>query len=167
MKGRVFDDDRVADSIEGLIKLCDDWIRPNMVMAEIGCFRGVSTAIFAARCAKVYAIDPWLSRTDYFEIPRDMMAIAEAQFDIMAKAFSNIIKRKGFSVERAKEFPDESLDAVYIDGDHSEFSVDLVTWAPKVKHRGLIMGHDYSCVNGQLQRGVIIYPEESWVYRNT
>jgi len=41
--------------------------------------------------------------------------------------------------------PDEHLDFIYIDGDHSYAGVlrDLAAAYPKVKRGGLIMGHDY------------------------
>lgn len=164
--GRVFDDDRVADSVEGLIEFCNDWLTPDMVMAEIGCFRGVSTAIFAERVRRVYAIDPWLSRPDYFEIPRDMMATAEKQFDEMCKTHPNIVKYKFTSVIASMMFADGELDAVYIDGDHSEAAVraDLAAWIPKVVKGGLIAGHDY-CMVGSLVPKVTVYPEQTWVYR--
>src|SRR6266403_825563 len=110
--GRVFNDDRFTDSTEGLIQMCKDWVRPWMVMAEIGCFRGVSTSIFAQYAHTVYAIDPWLSRKDYFDIPPDMMENAESQFNRVVELYPNIIKKKGLSVEMAKEFEDDSLDLI-------------------------------------------------------
>lgn len=41
--------------------------------------------------------------------------------------------------------PDESLDFVYIDGDHTfDFVMtDLIWWARKVKYGGVVAGHDY------------------------
>ena len=164
--GRVFDDDRIADSVEGLIDFCKDWLTPDIVMAEIGCFRGVSTSIFAQRVKHVFAVDPWMSRTDYFEIPHDMMATAEAQFYKMRESHPNITKYKMPSVLAALRFADEELDAVYIDGDHSETAVraDLAAWIPKVKKGGLIAGHDY-CMVGSLVPKVMVYPEQTWVYR--
>ena len=48
------------------------------------------------------------------------------------------------SVEAAAKFPDESLDFVYIDGDHSlAMLLDLYAWLPKVKIGGIVSGHDY------------------------
>jgi predicted O-methyltransferase YrrM len=55
----------------------------------------------------------------------------------------------GYSDEVAKLFEDESIDVVFIDGDHSESWVlrDLSAWVPKVKPGGLIAGHDYDSRN--------------------
>jgi SAM-dependent methyltransferase len=44
----------------------------------------------------------------------------------------------------AAHFADESLDAVFIDGDHSMEAVydDILAWLPKVKPGGILCGHD-------------------------
>jgi hypothetical protein len=51
---------------------------------------------------------------------------------------------KGFSVEKAINFEDNSLDFVFIDGDHSYDGCkgDICAWLRKVKSGGLISGHD-------------------------
>lgn len=48
--------------------------------------------------------------------------------------------------EASKEFPDEWLDFVFIDADHSEDAVldDIRCWKPKVKPGGWLGGHDYN-----------------------
>jgi predicted O-methyltransferase YrrM len=49
-----------------------------------------------------------------------------------------------FSTEAANVIPNESLDFVYIDGNHqSEFvTKDLTAWWPKVRPGGLVIGDD-------------------------
>lgn len=48
------------------------------------------------------------------------------------------------SEDAYEDYPDEFFDYVYIDGDHSYFSVyrDMKLWWPKVKQKGMIAGHD-------------------------
>jgi len=50
-----------------------------------------------------------------------------------------------FSMEAINEFEDESLDFVYIDGNHRfDFVIrDIIEWNRKVKIGGIIAGHDY------------------------
>lgn len=50
------------------------------------------------------------------------------------------------SLEAAKQFPDASLDHVFIDADHSYLGVkaDLAAWVPKVRAGGWVGGHDYN-----------------------
>ena len=54
--------------------------------------------------------------------------------------------RKGSIEVTEEEIPDNSLDAVFIDGDHSYQAVikDLPFWYKKVKIGGWILGDDYS-----------------------
>lgn len=49
------------------------------------------------------------------------------------------------SVEAAAKYPDQSLDYVFIDAEHSYEAVtkDIEAWYPKVKAGGTIAGHDY------------------------
>lgn len=55
-----------------------------------------------------------------------------------------------FSINVARETPNESLDFVYIDANH-EFShvvADLAAWVPKVTVGGIVSGHDYFTSGG-------------------
>ena len=49
------------------------------------------------------------------------------------------------SVDFAKTIPDNSLDFVYIDANHSYACVmdDMTAWTPKVRSGGIVSGHDY------------------------
>ena len=51
-----------------------------------------------------------------------------------------------YSVDAAKNFPDEYFDLIYIDGDHTYEGCkqDLEAWWPKVKRGGFFTGDDYS-----------------------
>ena len=51
---------------------------------------------------------------------------------------------KETSEASVEQFPDESLDFIFIDGNHSyEFVItDLERWYPKVKPYGIFAGHD-------------------------
>ena len=49
------------------------------------------------------------------------------------------------SVEAAKDFENNSLDLVFIDGDHSyeQCKADIEAWWPKLKAGAVMLGHDY------------------------
>lgn len=49
------------------------------------------------------------------------------------------------SFDAVRDVPDESLNFVYIDGDHSFDYVmtDIIWWAKKVRIGGVVSGHDY------------------------
>ena len=74
------------------------------------------------------------------------------------------------SVNASKQFDKESIDFVFIDGDHSYESVknDIKYWESKVKENGLIMGHDYNWGDvaravGENFNEVWILPDNVWV----
>jgi predicted O-methyltransferase YrrM len=58
------------------------------------------------------------------------------------------------SLEAVKQIPDESLDFVYIDAlhDFNNAILDIIEWERKVKHGGIVAGHDYTI---EYQVGVI------------
>lgn len=60
------------------------------------------------------------------------------------------------SAEAAALVPDRSLDLVFLDADHSEEGVtaDLNAWAPKVKPRGWLAGHDIDNPDPRFRFGV-------------
>ena len=49
------------------------------------------------------------------------------------------------SAEAVRWIPDDSLDFVFIDGNHSYENVleDITEWTKKVKPGGIVAGHDY------------------------
>lgn len=57
--------------------------------------------------------------------------------------------RRISSSEASREFDEESIDFVYIDGGHSIPCVkrDILSWWPKVKRGGIMAGHDYIGIN--------------------
>jgi len=59
-----------------------------------------------------------------------------------------------FSEDAVRRIPDQSLDFVYIDGDHSYDSVmlDIILWSRKVRKGGIVSGHDYFYNKNKLGR---------------
>ena len=60
-------------------------------------------------------------------------------------AKSRIVVLRGTTLEVVEQIPDEQLDLVYIDGDHTAkgMVIDLIRLRPKVKENGVIGGDDY------------------------
>ncbi|MFW5891394.1 MAG: class I SAM-dependent methyltransferase [bacterium] len=63
----------------------------------------------------------------------------------MKKYGDRFIWKIGNSMEKVKDFADESVDFIYIDGDHKYQSVkkDFKKWYPKLRKGGLFAAHDY------------------------
>ncbi len=64
--------------------------------------------------------------------------------------------RRGLSVEVAAEFPDKSLDFAFVDAAHDRDScaADIAAWRPKVRHGGVLAGHDFSSRFRGVQKAV-------------
>jgi ABC-type amino acid transport substrate-binding protein len=103
---------------------------------------------------KYYGVDAWTCYEGY----KDIIASRHGQgsFDRLyeeakekLKDYSNVTLIRKWSTEAAKDFEDESLDFVYIDGNHDFYHTveDINAWLPKIKKDGIISGHDYARVN--------------------
>jgi len=105
------------------------------VGAEVGVFAGE----YSLRLCQIipglqlFCIDPWKNMPDRY---------AETQRKL-APYTTLIIRQK--SLDAAETFANETLDFVYIDGEHSYESVkeDIEAWTPKVRKGGIVSGHDY------------------------
>lgn len=105
--------------------------------AEIGVARGEFTEKFCEQGLFMYAIDPWGN-------DKKIRHFYQMTIQRLGKFNNKKIITKT-SMEALKDFDDESLDFVYIDGNHElKFVIeDLVEWTKKVKKGGVISGHDY------------------------
>lgn len=114
---------------------------------EIGVYKGEFSEVIAKSGLELYSVDPWRLYEDYGN-PRGQARLDE-QYNQTCERLSKypnckIIRKT--SMEALNDFPDESLDFVYIDGNHQFAYVaqDIYHWARKVKKGGFICGHDYA-----------------------
>lgn len=114
--------------------------------AEIGVYKGMFSKKFCQAGLKLYAIDPYRIYPGYKD-PRGQKkwdALYQRAKNTLSPYPNCTIIRKT-SMEAVKDFADESLDFVYIDGNHNLKYVveDICEWSKKVKNGGVICGHDY------------------------
>ncbi len=116
------------------------------VGAEIGVEKGKFSEVFCKAGLKIYSIDPWRIYSDYNN-PRGQARL-DFQYEhtkrVLDKYPNCTIIRKT-SMEALEDFEDESLDFVYIDGNHlfRYIAEDIYEWSKKVRKGGIISGHDY------------------------
>ena len=120
------------------------------VGAEIGVFRGEFTKRFCQEGLKMYAIDPWIWYDDYVE--NSYQAKLDKSYALATERLKDYdceIIRK-FSMDAVKDFDNDSLDFVYIDGNHGfkHVTEDIYEWSKKVRKGGVISGHDYTYLVG-------------------
>lgn len=100
---------------------------------------------------RYFAIDPWreFPKETYIDLANRPQVEQEYTFRIAKDRLAEFGERveiiRATSVEAAPSFADETLDFVYIDGQHhyEAVSEDIALWYPKVKPGGLLCGHDY------------------------
>jgi len=116
--------------------------------AEIGVESGVYSRDLC-KCnprAKIYLVDSWKAYRGYRDhVNQAKMDVFYGEVQKRLGEFDNYEIVRKFSMDAVKDFKDESLDFVYIDGNHRfEFVVqDIGFWSRKVKRGGIVSGHDY------------------------
>lgn len=95
---------------------------------------------------EMYGVDPYTPHQGYRDYTREttynrLKTNAHNRLD----KYPNYYFLEQFSTRAADSFDNDSLDFVYIDGDHSYESVtqDIKTWMKKLKPGGIIAGDDY------------------------
>lgn len=118
-------------------------------IVEVGVCSGAYSEVLckANPWAEVVGVDPFLPHDDYkdYQLTKTINAYHEDALKLVDK-YPNYRLIEKMSVDAAKDFDDESIDAVYIDGNHRlEFVVaDINAWLPKIRKGGIISGHDYT-----------------------
>lgn len=116
--------------------------------AEIGVERGKFSeelCIGNQNLITLYCIDPWIpykgNRRGGGE-DKQRSSFEEA-VERLSKHPVKMIRKK--SMDAVKDFEDNSLDFVYIDGNHDFDYVmqDIIEWSKKVRPGGIVAGHDY------------------------
>lgn len=94
----------------------------------------------------LYTLDPWIPYNEGNEVKDviKMMEIEKEARETLSK-YPNCFIIKDTSMNAVTLFEDESIDFVFIDGNHEYEYVyeDIVEWTKKVKKGGIIAGHDY------------------------
>ncbi len=115
--------------------------------AEIGTEYGIyaETLCKANPELQLICVDPWQTYAEYREHTTQpgLDHMYEATKERLAPYKCTIMKMR--SNEAVDSIPDESLDFVYLDGNHNiQFIInDLHAWEKKVRSGGIIAGHDY------------------------
>ena len=133
------------------------WKHLPFLMAEMECKVGAEIGVEQGRYSssllrkipglKLYCIDCWESYEGYRMNKQNKVDLfyqrTIERLESLEGANYEIIKK--YSMDAVKDFEDESLDFVFIDGNHEFQSCtnDIAEWSKKVKKGGLIMGHDY------------------------
>jgi hypothetical protein len=139
------------------ISTCDEIIPEinkigsEIVGVEIGVWDGKNIEALLQRCPsikKMYGVDPYLPYGNYLQY-RDAEFLAPIRNEAIQRINSigqraELIEKK--STVAVESFEIESIDFVFIDGNHSFEAVyeDLHVWYKRLKPNGLFSGHDFN-----------------------
>jgi hypothetical protein len=106
---------------------------------EVGICKGNNSAwlLDNSKLNVLYGVENWSVR--------NCKKCREETEERMAKYGRRFQWKVGASLDMADQFEDNSIDFLYIDGDHryKDISKDIKKWYPKVRLGGFFGGHDY------------------------
>ncbi len=115
--------------------------------AEIGVLSGRYSELICQSCPgiELLCVDAWThydgdARSKLQDVQDEAYRMAQERLEPF-----NATLVKAFSMDAVQDVPLESLDLVYIDACHQfDFVMqDLIEWSKRVKHGGIVAGHDY------------------------
>ena len=120
-----------------------------VVGAEIGVFRGEGSEYILQKLniEKLHLIDPYdYEDENYRDLARPNLQGASQEAQERLQGYSDVIQWWWMTSDAAAPLITDSLDFVYIDGNHYAELVkgDIENYAPKVKPGGFVGGHDYA-----------------------
>jgi precorrin-6B methylase 2 len=139
--------DRDLRAILGLVQNLPD----GMNLCEVGCWKGFTTAALCevARVKKghVWAVDHWKGNEGAWceKVAKEKDIYMLFEHNLKSLGFWDMLTiLKMDSVSASQQVENESLDFVFIDGDHRYKGVldDINSWMPKLRYGGIMAGHD-------------------------
>ncbi|HEY9696886.1 MAG TPA: class I SAM-dependent methyltransferase [Trichocoleus sp.] len=131
-----------AEQVDGWMTAAElNWLYEHAYGAsiEIGSHKGRSATVLALKLkqsgGQLSCVDCWWEEEIYQEF---LSNIAKVDFPVSALRMS--------SVQAVEQFPDQSLDFVFIDSSHEydDTVAEILAWLPKLRPEGLLCGHDYT-----------------------
>ena len=124
-----------------------DLLRPQTIV-ELGTFYGVSYCAFCQAVqelgitAHAYAIDTWRGDKHGGYFDDEVLEDLRRHHDPLYSTFSRLVQ--GSFDDAVRNFPENSIDLLHIDGLHTYEAVkhDFETWLPKLSNRGVVLFHD-------------------------
>ena len=129
---------------------------------EVGVWRGDYSKFIIQHLEpkQFWGVDPYAIYNDSpdaddFASPETLEKLYKETVERYEHWNANLIRAS--SLEAVDQFEDNSIDFVYLDGDHTyeAVSADIAAWWPKIKQGGILSGHDYCNVNPAKHFGVI------------
>lgn len=150
------------------------------IIVEVGGYIGEASIVFSKYFQTVYCIDTWnwmkYKNTGWiFHQKDETISDSEKDFDYRTRSCKNIVKIKSSSLKALENFPDSSLDFVYININHDaeSYKIECESWYKKIKKGGFIGGYAYDSeytpgvkiAVDKVFNNIIEYEDRSWLYQ--
>jgi hypothetical protein len=117
---------------------------------KIGVEVGVEVGLYSeALCKsnpsmKLHCVDSWEAYEGYNELGKDRAMVNYKEASRRLEPYNCVIN-KAFSMDAVKDFEYNSVDFVYIDGNHDfkHVACDIADWSKVVRSGGIVSGHDF------------------------
>lgn len=116
---------------------------------EVGVAKGETSAYLLENCPnleRLYGVDPYLPYEDWcrFIDEKEINLQEEIAIDNLKPYKDRFMFMKMVSEEAIKSFAPNSVDYVFVDGDHSyeQTLADLNMYYPLIRPEGILFGHD-------------------------
>jgi hypothetical protein len=145
--------------LDALYDLTQEYVKPDGIAVEVGSWKGLSSYVIASVCkekgATLYAVDTWAGVEDPSSYKNDPSGVNNYSEALNDPNFVEIFKKnmgdlpvvvlKGDSQQLYKEFIDDSVDMVFLDGNHNSPVIDndIKNFLGKIRPKGLLCGHDH------------------------
>lgn len=144
----------------GLNDLCEQYVKDNFEILELGSNDGVSSTLFSHFAKKVTCVD--IKETEKMKI----LKTSSDKINFYQMSFDDFLVSDG----------NKQYDLIYIDGNHNYEDVyrDIKNFKNKVKKDGYISGHDYIKETYGVEQSVkehfpdkeiIIFSDSSWLVK--
>ena len=129
-----------------------NFLKKDGLGVEIGVLKGEFSELILdeSPLRRLFSIDPWLHyENDYVDINNVEQKTHNHRYvetvSRLARFANRSVVLRMESIEASNMFETESLDFIFIDGNHSYEAVkkDLCNWYRCLKYGGLMAGHDY------------------------
>jgi SAM-dependent methyltransferase len=111
---------------------------------EVGVWKGHYTKVLCEAGMSMCGIDIWEGYEGYKDFEQHGLEEAEKSAKNRLKDYDCTLV-KGWSMDVVKKIKDDSLDFVFIDGNHDfrHVTEDIDEWKKKVRPGGIVAGHDF------------------------
>ena len=137
-----------AKALENLVRMVR---RENVMIVEIGSWKGFSTSILARSVVdchgSVFAVDHWMGNegTWNYDVTKVSDIYSIFKRNMISLGLGDIVHPLVMDSQTASQiFSDGILDLIFIDADHTyePFKKDILAWLPKLRDGGILCGHD-------------------------